>query len=59
MIKEGVEIEHQYAIDTMPTGILGLNSDMFHEYLKYIANRRAMQLGLEELYENVSNPFRG
>ena len=57
MIKEGVEIEHQYAVDTMPRGILGLNSDMFHEYLKYIANRRAMQLGLDELYENVSNPF--
>jgi ribonucleoside-diphosphate reductase beta chain len=57
MIKEGVEIECQYAIDTMPRGILGLNAKMFDEYLKYIANRRALQLGLEEIYENVSNPF--
>ena len=57
MIKEGVEIECQYAIDTMPRGILGLNAKMFDEYLKYIANRRALQLGLDEIYDNVSNPF--
>ena len=57
MIKEGVEIECQYAIDTMPRGILGLNAKMFDEYLKYIANRRALQLGLSEIYENVTNPF--
>ena len=59
MIKEGVEIECQYAIDTMPRGILGLNAKMFDEYLKYIANRRALQLGLDEIYDNVSNPSRG
>jgi ribonucleoside-diphosphate reductase beta chain len=57
MIKEGVDIECQYAIDTMPRGILGLNAKMFDEYLKYIANRRALQLGLSEIYDNVNNPF--
>jgi ribonucleoside-diphosphate reductase beta chain len=57
MIKEGVKIEHQYAKDTMPRGILGLNADMFGEYLQYIANRRAQQLGLDEIYDNINNPF--
>ena len=33
MIKEGVELEYQYAEDTMPRGILGLNAEMFKEYL--------------------------
>ncbi len=40
MIKEGVDLECQYARDTMPRGILGLNAEMFNDYLQYIANRR-------------------
>ncbi len=57
LIREGVELEHQYAVDTMPRGILGLNSDMFEEYLQFIANRRLMQIGLKEQYPGAENPF--
>ena len=57
MIREGVELECQYARDTMPRGILGLNAEMFKEYLQYIANRRFAQIGLSEQYPNVKNPF--
>ena len=34
----------------MPRGVLGLNASMFKEYLRYIANRRATQIGLEALF---------
>ncbi len=57
LIREAVEIETQYARDTMPRGILGLNAPMFEEYLQFIANRRCAQIGLPEQYQNVSNPF--
>ncbi len=57
MIKEAVEIEYNYAKDTMPVGILGLNADMFYDYLRYIANRRFLQLGLGEQYPGIENPF--
>ncbi len=57
MIQEAVEIETQYAYDTMPRGILGLNAAMFKEYLQFIANRRCSQIGLPEQYSGVSNPF--
>lgn len=57
MIKEGVELECQYARDTMPRGVLGLNADMFKDYLRFIANRRLAQIGLPEQYEGVANPF--
>ncbi len=57
MVKEGVELEYQYAVDTMPRGILGLNAQMFQEYLRYIANRRLAQIGISEQYAGVSNPF--
>jgi ribonucleoside-diphosphate reductase beta chain len=57
LVKDGVKHELQYAIDTMPRGILGLNVSMFKEYLEYIANRRLGQIGLPAQYENVNNPF--
>lgn len=54
---QAVELEYRYAEDTMPRGVLGLNASMFKGYLRYIANRRAMQIGLEELFPNEENPF--
>ena len=45
MILEGTELEIQYARDTMPRGVLGMNAAMMEEYLKFIANRRLTQLG--------------
>ncbi|MFM8455080.1 MAG: ribonucleotide-diphosphate reductase subunit beta [Gammaproteobacteria bacterium] len=57
MIKDAVDLEYQYAVDTMPNGILGLNATMFLEYLQFIANRRAIQIGLSEIYQGASNPF--
>jgi ribonucleoside-diphosphate reductase beta chain len=57
MITEGVDLEYQYAADTMPRGILGLNAQMFLDYLHYIANRRCAQIGLPELYPAKENPF--
>jgi len=52
-----VELEYRYAEDTMPTGVLGLNAPMFKSYLRYIANRRAQQIGVEPLFESADNPF--
>jgi len=57
MIKEGVELEYQYAVDTMPRGILGLNVEMFKDYLYYIANRRLAQIGLPAQFKSTENPF--
>jgi ribonucleotide reductase beta subunit family protein with ferritin-like domain len=44
---KAVELEYRYAEDTMPRGVLGMNASMFKGYLRYIANRRATQIGLE------------
>lgn len=52
-----VELEYRYAEDTMPRGVLGLNTPMFKCYLRFIANRRAQQIGLDPLFLNEENPF--
>ena len=57
LIQKGVELEYRYAEDTMPRGVLGLNAPMFKEYLRYVANRRAQQIGLDPLYPGANNPF--
>ena len=57
MILEGTELEIEYAKDTMPRGILGMNAKMMEEYLQFICNRRLAQLGLSEHFPGVQNPF--
>ena len=57
MILQGMELEIEYARDTMPRGVLGMNASMMEEYLNYIANRRLVQLGLPEEFSNSENPF--
>ena len=57
MILQGMELEIEYAKDTMPRGVLGMNASMMEEYLNYIANRRLVQIGLPEEFPNAENPF--
>ena len=57
LFEKAVELEYRYAEDTMPRGVLGMNASMFKGYLRYIANRRATQIGLETLFPGEENPF--
>jgi len=57
MILEGTALEIEYARDTMPRGVLGMNAAMMEEYLHFIANRRLIQLGLSEQFPGAQNPF--
>jgi ribonucleoside-diphosphate reductase beta chain len=57
LIRDGVELEYAYAEDTMQRGVLGLNAQMFSEYLRFVANRRCKQIGLPEQYPGAKNPF--
>jgi ribonucleoside-diphosphate reductase beta chain len=57
LMVKAVELEYRYAEDTMPRGVLGLNAAMFKEYLRFIANRRCQQIGLDQQFEGATNPF--
>src|SRR5712692_6084084 len=57
LMKKGVDLEYAYAEDTMPRGVLGLNATMFKEYLRFIANRRCQQIGVDPLFDKADNPF--
>ncbi|MCL4126758.1 UNVERIFIED_CONTAM: hypothetical protein GTU68_062299 [Idotea baltica] len=57
MILQGTQLEIEYARDTMPHGVLGMNAATMEDYLKFIANRRLVQIGLKEEYPGTTNPF--
>jgi ribonucleoside-diphosphate reductase beta chain len=57
MILQATQLEIEYARDTMPRGVLGMNAVMMEEYLQFIANRRLVQIGLPEQFQGVANPF--
>ena len=57
LFKKAVELEYRYAEDTMPRGVLGLNAPMFKEYLRFVANRRCQQIGIDPLFPGATNPF--
>jgi ribonucleoside-diphosphate reductase beta chain len=56
LIRNAVELELSYAEDVMPRGILGLNSDLFRDYVQHIADRRLERIGLGAVYGS-NNPF--
>ena len=57
MILQATQLEIEYARDTMPRGVLGMNAVMMEEYLQFIANRRLVQIGLPEQFGDAKNPF--
>ena len=57
LFRKAVDLEYRYAEDTMPRGVLGMNANMFKAYLRYVANRRCVQIGLDTLFPDMVNPF--
>jgi len=54
--KTAVTLEYNYARDCLPSGVLGMNAEMFKEYIQYIADRRLEKLRLPKQYGS-ENPF--
>jgi ribonucleoside-diphosphate reductase subunit M2 len=56
IIKEAVEIEIEFICQALPCKLIGMNSDLMTQYIKFVADRLSVQLGYKKIY-NVSNPF--
>ena len=56
MIRSGVKLEIDFAKDCLPRGVLGLNAELFHDYVQHIADRRLERIGLDAQYGSP-NPF--
>ncbi|TNC22991.1 ribonucleotide-diphosphate reductase subunit beta [Amycolatopsis alkalitolerans] len=57
MLVEACELEVAYARDTMPRGMLGLSAALCEQYMRFITDRRARQIGLAPIFGETGNPF--
>ena len=56
LIKEAVDIETEFICEALPCRLIGMNSEMMSQYIRFVADRLCVQLGYKKIY-NVSNPF--
>jgi ribonucleotide reductase beta subunit family protein with ferritin-like domain len=56
MMKDAVQIEIKFICESLPCSLLGMNSDLMTEYIKYVADRLLVDLGYFKIW-NSTNPF--
>ena len=56
MFKEAVYIECKFICDCLPCALIGMNSNLMTNYIKYVADRLLIELNYSKIF-NVTNPF--
>jgi len=56
IVEEAVAIETEFICEALPCSLIGMNSRDMTEYIKFVADRLAVQLGIGKIYK-VTNPF--
>ncbi|XP_010552060.1 PREDICTED: ribonucleoside-diphosphate reductase small chain A [Tarenaya hassleriana] len=56
IVHEAVEIETEFVCEALPCDLIGMNSNLMSQYIKFVADRLLVALGCERRY-NVENPF--
>jgi ribonucleoside-diphosphate reductase subunit M2 len=56
VIKEAVDIEIGFICRALPCRLIGMNSDLMSQYIKFVADRLCVQMGYPKIYD-ASNPF--
>jgi ribonucleoside-diphosphate reductase beta chain len=56
IVREAVEIEHEFVTDSLPVSLIGMNADLMKQYIEFVSDRLIVSLGYTKIF-NVSNPF--
>jgi ribonucleoside-diphosphate reductase subunit M2 len=56
IIEDAVAIEKEFINEALPCRLIGMNSALMSQYIEFVADRLAIQLGIEAIYKSV-NPF--
>ena len=56
ILMDAVKIEQEFIIEALPCRLIGMNADLMSQYIEFVADRLAIQLGIEAIY-NRPNPF--
>lgn len=56
IIREAVEIETEFICEALSCSLIGMNSKDMTQYIQFVADRLAQQLGIQKIYKST-NPF--
>ena len=56
IIREAVQIEKEFITEALPCSLIGMNARDMSQYIEFVADRLALQLGLGKVYKST-NPF--
>lgn len=56
IIRDAVEIEKEFITDALPVELIGMNARLMQQYIEFVADRWADELGCSKIY-HASNPF--
>ena len=56
IIKEAVALEKEFICEALPCSLIGMNAGMMSQYIEFVADRLAVQLGTSKIYK-TQNPF--
>lgn len=56
IVMEAVEFEEEFITESLPCRLIGMNADMMKEYIRFVADRLCLKLGVNEIW-NAKNPF--
>jgi ribonucleotide reductase beta subunit family protein with ferritin-like domain len=56
IVREAVEVEKNFIIESIPCSLLGMNSELMSVYIEFVADRLLSQLNYNKIW-NVTNPF--
>lgn len=53
IMTEAVNVEIEFITESLPCRLIGMNAALMIDYIKYVSNRLALQLGHDPLYPNI------
>jgi ribonucleotide reductase beta subunit family protein with ferritin-like domain len=56
IVKEAVEVEKNFIIDSIPCSMLGMNAELMSVYIEFVADRLLTQMNYDKIW-NSANPF--
>jgi ribonucleoside-diphosphate reductase subunit M2 len=56
IIKQAVALEKDFICDALPCSLIGMNATMMSQYIEFVADRLAVQLGTPKIF-GAHNPF--
>jgi ribonucleoside-diphosphate reductase beta chain len=56
IVRDAVEIEHEFVSDALPVSLIGMNSALMKQYIEFVADRLLVSLGHTKIY-GAANPF--